>query len=124
VRAQDPRLNIEIKVMPGQKSPVHDRFLIVDGTVWVLGASLNEFGSRGSLLMKLPASPVHGTNGSPAFSVSMSVFDAHWAASDSIADWVERRAASRTNATLWERALTTKNILGKALRRVREVWRA
>lgn len=124
VRAQDPRLNIEIKVMPGQKSPVHDRFLIVDGTVWVLGASLNEFGSRGSLLMKLPASPVHGTNGSPAFSVSMSVFDAHWAASDSIADWVERRAASRTNATLWQRAMTTKNILGKALRRVREVWRA
>ena len=95
VRLQDPRLNIEIKVMPGKKSPVHDRFLIVDGTVWVLGASLNEFGSRGSLLMKLPEAPVHGTTRSPAFSVSTSVFDAHWSTSVVLADWVTRRAASR-----------------------------
>ncbi|WP_437598556.1 VPA1262 family N-terminal domain-containing protein [Sorangium sp. So ce590] len=131
VRAQDPRLNIEIKVMPGQKSPVHDRFLIVDGTVWVLGASLNEFGSRGSLLMKLPASPLHGTSGLRAFSVSASVFDAHWGTSDSMPDWVKQRAASRTGsrrssraATLKERVLSTKSTLEEALRRVREVWRA
>ena len=45
VQEQDPRLNIEIKVMAGKKPPVHDRFLIVDEAVWVLGASLNEFGS-------------------------------------------------------------------------------
>ncbi|MBI3207052.1 MAG: hypothetical protein HYZ29_36275 [Myxococcales bacterium] len=131
VRSQDPRLSIEVKVMPGQKSPVHDRFLIVDGTVWALGASLNEFGSRGSLLMKLPASPVHGTSGSPAFSVSMSVFDAHWATSDALTDWVRRRAASRTGSprpsrpvTLQDRALSTKAVLGEALRRLCEVWRA
>ena len=131
VRTQDPRLDIEVKVMPGQKSPVHDRFLIVDGTVWVLGASLNEFGSRGSLLMKLPASPVRSTSGSPAFSVSSSVFDAHWGTSDALSDWVKRRAASRTGSprpsrpvTLQDRALSTKNGLGEALRRLREVWRA
>ena len=131
VRAQDSRLNIEIKVMPGPKAPVHDRFLIVDGTVWVLGASLNEFGSRGSLLMKLPASPVYGTSRSPAFSVSASVFDAHWDTSDSMSDWVSRRAALRTGsrrpwraATLKERVLSTKSTLEGALRRVREVWRA
>ncbi|MCL2726078.1 MAG: phospholipase D family protein [Polyangiaceae bacterium] len=131
VRAQDPRLNIEIKVMPGQKSPVHDRFLIVDGTVWVLGASLNEFGSRGSLLMKLPASPAHGTSGSPTFSVSANVFDAHWGTSDALADWVKRRAASRTGSrgasqpgTFKERVLSTKRTLEEVLQRVREVWRA
>ncbi len=131
VRTQDPRLDIEVKVMPGQKSPVHDRFLIVDGTVWVLGASLNEFGSRGSLLMKLPASPVRSTSGSPAFSVSSSVFDAHWGTSDALSDWVKRRAASRTGSprpsrpvTLQDRALSTKEVLGEALRRLREVWRA
>ncbi|MCU0682664.1 MAG: VPA1262 family N-terminal domain-containing protein [Polyangiaceae bacterium] len=131
VRTQDPRLNIEVKVMPGQKSPVHDRFLIVDGTVWVLGASLNEFGSRGSLLMKLPASPPFGTSGSPSFSVSASVFDAHWGTSHSIADWVKQRAESRTGsqgssraATLKERVLSTKSTLEEALQRVREVWRA
>lgn len=131
VRTQDPRLSIEVKVMPGPKSPVHDRFLIVDGTVWVLGASLNEFGSRGSLLMKLPAPPVDGTSGSPAFSVSMSVFDAHWGTSDALADWVRRRAISRTGSpsssrpvTLQDRALSTKTVLGEALQRLREVWRA
>lgn len=131
VRAQDLRLNIEIKVMPGQKSPVHDRFLIVDGTVWVLGASLNEFGSRGSLLMKLPASPDHGISGSQAFSVSASVFDTHWGTSDSMHEWVTRRVASRTGpqgssraATFKERVLLTKSIMEEALRRAQEVWRA
>jgi hypothetical protein len=129
VRAQDPRLKIEIKVMPGQKSPVHDRFLIVDGTVWVLGASLNEFGSRGSLLMRLPTSPAH-SSGSSAFSVSASVFDAHWTSSDALSDWVLRRAASRTGSrsprpvTLKERARSTKTVLDEALQRIREVWRA
>jgi len=126
VCAQDPRLNIEIKVMPGQKSPVHDRFLIVDGTVWVLGASLNEFGSRGSLLMKLQASPVHGTAGSPAFSVSTSVFDAHWDASDAMPDWIYKRAASRTGSprSLKDRLLSTNNIVKEAIQRIREVWHA
>lgn len=131
VQARDPRLDIQIKVMPGQKSPVHDRFLIVDGTVWVLGASLNEFGSRGSLLMKLPASPDQGTSGSLAFSVSERVFDAHWGTSNSLSDWVKRREDSRTrpqdsgrSATFKERALSTKGALAEALRCVREVWRA
>jgi len=88
VRAQDSRLNIVIKVMPGQKSPVHDRFLIVDGTVWVLGASLNEFGSRGTLLMKLPANP-------ETFSVLANIFEPHWASSTALGEWVAQRAAVR-----------------------------
>ncbi len=131
VRSQDPRLNIAIKVMPGQKSPVHDRFLIVDGTVWVLGASLNEFGSRGSLLMKLPASPERSGSGTREFSVSTSVFDVHWASSEGITDWVTQRAASRAASqrssrpvTLHERARLTKAVLNEALQRILEVWRA
>lgn len=131
VRAQDPRLHIEIKVMPGQKSPVHDRFLIVDGTVWVLGASLNEFGSRGSLLMKLPASPANGTSGSPAFSVSTDVFDMHWHSSDTLSDWMKRREASRAGprgsfrfASLKEHLRSLRFRLFGMLRRCREVWHA
>lgn len=131
VRAQDPRLNIEIKVMPGQKSPVHDRFLIVDRTVWVLGASLNEFGSRGSLLMKLPSSPVQGTSGSPAFSVSTNVFDTHWRTSGTLAEWVKRRDGSRIGSPssspptrLKECLLPIESRLREVLRRVREMWRA
>ncbi len=132
VRSQDPRLNIEINVMPGQKSPVHDRFLIVDGTVWVLGASLNEFGNRGSLLMKLPSPPTHSDGGTPMFSVSKNIFDEHWdraeTTSTPLHDWVKRRAASRVGAqkrgTLKGRVQATKTALEEALRRIREVWRA
>jgi hypothetical protein len=121
--------------MPGQKSPVHDRFLIVDGTVWVLGASLNEFGSRGTLLMKLPATPE--TGGSSAFSVRTNVFEVHWAKSDLLAEWVERRATLRTKneppkgeagtsgrLTFVQRAGRTKAALAAAIRSIHEVWRA
>ena len=132
VCSQDPRLNIEVKVMPGQKSPVHDRFLIVDGTVWVLGASLNEFGSRGALLMKLPAAPENDSGGTATFSVSRTVFDAHWTTSKPLPDWVQQRAADRRGSpafaahpvTLEERARSTRAVLVEALRRLREVWRA
>ena len=127
VRAQDPRLNIEIKVMPGQKSPVHDRFLIVDGTVWVLGASLNEFGSRGSLLMKLPNSPGPGVHEQLAFSIPRSVFDAHWETSSSMHVWRERRAESRKGATadtFKKRMAATTKLLKEAARRMREIWHA
>lgn len=127
VLMQDPRLKIEIKVMPGQKSPVHDRFLIVDGTVWVLGASLNEFGSRGSLLMKLPTSPDYSIREPLAFSVSNNVFNEHWVTSNDINDWVKKRADSRTGPavdTFKKRVLSTRNILKDAFRRVREVWDA
>lgn len=131
VRAQDPRLNIEVKVMPGQKSPVHDRFLIIDDTVWVLGASLNEFGSRGSLLMKLPVQPAQDASGSRAFSVSASVFDKHWSTSASLSDWMTQRASLRTGSpssrrptTIKSRVRLSKAMLMDALSRIREVWRA
>ena len=131
VRAQDPRLNIEVKVMAGPKSPVHDRFLIVDGTVWVLGASLNEFGNRGSLLMKLPSPPSHSDDGTPAFSVATHVFNEHWARSDKLDEWVERREASRARTesspraiTVKERVQATKKALAEVIGRIREVWRA
>jgi hypothetical protein len=131
VRAQDPRLDIEIKVMPGQKSPVHDRFLIVDGIVWVLGASLNEFGSRGSLLMRLPASSYPGVSDSFTFSVSEQIFDANWESSHSLSDWVNQRALSRArlleqrqSTTFKSRVISTKDVVINALRRIMGVWRA
>ena len=46
--------NVEVRVMPGKKPEIHDRFLIVDNQVWVLGSSLNEFGLRGTVLVLLP----------------------------------------------------------------------
>jgi hypothetical protein len=44
----------EVRVMTGDRPAVHDRFLAVDDTIWHLGSSLNEFGSRGTMLLALP----------------------------------------------------------------------
>ena len=40
--------------MPGRRAPLHDRFLIADGRVWLSGNSLNAIGTRASLLIELP----------------------------------------------------------------------
>ncbi len=50
-----PRMNpFEVKVMIGGRPAVHDRFLLVDDRIWLLGSSLNEFGSRGTMMVSLP----------------------------------------------------------------------
>lgn len=36
--------------------PLHDRFLVIDGTVWFLGNSLNALGDRASLILQVPDS--------------------------------------------------------------------
>lgn len=43
----------EIKIL-GDPSPVHDRFLVVDGSVWFSGNSLNRIGKRAGMIVKLP----------------------------------------------------------------------
>jgi hypothetical protein len=45
---------LEIRVMAGVRPDVHDRFLMVDDAIWLLGSSLNEFGSRGTMLVGIP----------------------------------------------------------------------
>lgn len=37
-----------------QSSILHDRFLVIDDTVWFLGNSLNTLGDKASLIVKLP----------------------------------------------------------------------
>lgn len=37
-----------------KKSPLHDRFIVIDRNVYILGSSLNEFGSRATTLFKVP----------------------------------------------------------------------
>ena len=46
--------NIEIKVANTESSLFHDRFLAVDGRVWMLGSSLNSIGIRPTLIMRIP----------------------------------------------------------------------
>ena len=53
--APQPYANpIEVRVMTGSQPDVHDRFLVIDGKIWLLGSSLNEFGSRGTLMVAVP----------------------------------------------------------------------
>lgn len=49
-----PHQSIEVKVLPGGKSPLHDRYIVIDENVYLLGSSFNEFGSRATTLIKVP----------------------------------------------------------------------
>jgi|GEM_PF-3116894 len=51
-----PYQKIECRLLKGRnKSPLHDRYIVVDDTVYMLGSSLNEFGNRATSLIKVPA---------------------------------------------------------------------
>lgn len=41
-------------VMLGHRAPLHDRFILADGRVWLSGNSLNAIGSRASVLIEIP----------------------------------------------------------------------
>ncbi len=53
-KKQYPLQKIECKVLIGDKSPLHDRYILVDNEVYLLGSSLNEFGSRATTIIKVP----------------------------------------------------------------------
>ncbi|MNR41584.1 hypothetical protein D3C85_1599840 [compost metagenome] len=82
--------------------------------------------------MKLPASPVPGLHEPWAFSVSESVFEAHWRTSSSVHEWRKRRAELRKGSgklepkadTFKERMVATTELLKCAVQRVREIWNA
>lgn len=45
---------IKIKVANTQNSLFHDRFIAIDGRVWMIGSSLNSIGIRPTLTMRIP----------------------------------------------------------------------
>jgi hypothetical protein len=126
IREQTPGLTIDIKVMPGSKSPVHDRFMIIDGWVWVLGASLNEFGERGTLLLRLPREPRREVGDSASISISRDVFEGHWlrAETESLGAFVARRTRERRSASFDERLDETIERCKSAYRQIKRIWRA
>ena len=44
----------DVHVLTGDPPPVHDRFLVVDGTVWLSGNSLRTIGERAGMIVRLP----------------------------------------------------------------------
>ncbi len=49
-----PGYKISVEVMTGHKPVIHDRFLVIDDQVWFSGNSLNDIGTRMSMLIRLP----------------------------------------------------------------------
>jgi hypothetical protein len=80
LRSQQRMNPFEIRVMPGARPAIHDRFLAIDKRIWLLGSSLNEFGSRGTMLLALP---------DPG-AVRDDLMKA-WNDSEALETWVERR---------------------------------
>lgn len=50
-----PLQKIDCRILRGSPSPLHDRFIVVDDRVYLLGSSLNEFGNRTTTIIKVPA---------------------------------------------------------------------
>lgn len=46
--------NLECRLLTGKKAALHDRLIIADEQVWMLGCSLNEFGNRATTLIRVP----------------------------------------------------------------------
>ena len=46
--------NVECRLLTGKKAPLHDRFIVADEQVWMLGCSLSEFGYRATTLIRVP----------------------------------------------------------------------
>lgn len=85
LRAHEQMNPFEIRVMRGKKPDVHDRFLAVDKSIWLLGSSLKEFGSRGTMMIALPDPDA----------VRDDLLKA-WNDAEVLETWVERRSREKT----------------------------
>ena len=73
----------KIRVLPGKSSPIHDRFLVVDGEVWLSGNSLSTLGERAGMIVRLP---------DPEQVISR--LETFWKDSRVLSDWLSDRAAA------------------------------
>jgi len=51
-----PYQKIELRLLRGDKSILHDRFIVSDKDVWYIGTSLNQIGDRVTVISKVPNS--------------------------------------------------------------------
>jgi hypothetical protein len=131
VHTQEPRLNISARVMMGKG--IHDRLLIVDGVVYVLGNSCNQLGDRGSLVIKLPNAPSKDAPDPRVLDIREDVFERAWnGPSDEVMElgaFVERQATLRAEQRRNSRDLRARiKNTSEAVRRLRrtllDIWRA
>jgi len=85
-----PKANpLELRVMIGSRPEVHDRFLLVDNNLWLLGSSLNEFGSRGTMIV-----PVIYPN------FIEDRLEDNWRRAVFLKDWLEEKRVKRNSLRL------------------------
>lgn len=80
---EDYSIKPEIRLLTGESPQVHDRFLVVDGTVWLSGNSLHTIGERAGMIVRLP-DPVPVIERLEAF----------WRGAPTLSDWLSNRAAA------------------------------
>lgn len=54
LRKAAPNQKIEARIMMGSTPVLHDRFMVLDNTVWLIGSSLGMAGQREGVMTKLP----------------------------------------------------------------------
>ncbi|MBP0948837.1 hypothetical protein JTA33_00025 [Pseudomonas sp. 20GA0080] len=67
--------DLEIKVVKSKSSLFHDRFIAVDGRVWMLGSSLNSIGTRPTLVMRVPHGEIILTHLMSLYDLSVTLDD-------------------------------------------------
>lgn len=89
VNSQPQANPLQLKVMIGSRPDVHDRFLLVDDNLWLLGSSLNEFGSRGTMIVPViyPA-------------IIEDRLEDNWNRAVFLSEWIEQKRESRNNLRL------------------------
>ena len=80
---KDYPISPTIRVLTGNSPPVHDRFLIVDGTVWLSGNSLHTLGDPAGVIVRLP---------DPTTIITR--IKAFWRSSPPLSDWLGNRSAA------------------------------
>lgn len=78
------RMNpLTVRIMRGTPA-LHDRFLRIDDELWMLGSSLNSFGGRGTMLLRVPdPDPV------------LNDLEQIWADSQDFGEWLSERRKAR-----------------------------
>ena len=77
----------EIRIL-GDPPAVHDRFLVIDGSVWLSGNSLNNIGDRAGIIVKLPdPEPV------------IERLEAFWSGANTLSGWLADTARSSYTRT-------------------------
>lgn len=96
---RQPRMNpFDVRVMRKDRPAVHDRFLCIDDRIWMLGSSLNEFGSRGTMLLALPYP--EGVRGD---------LERAWDEAMPLNEWLAKRAAAKATAVDPEATSDSRN---------------